>query len=80
MSKQTLADKTGLKDLVVTAGCRVQVINETTWKYETVAEVVYTPYAINEALKQNKLQSAWVSLYGDRELWTVSKGKLATRA
>lgn len=78
-SKQTLAQKTNLSSLTVTAGCRIQVINEDTWKYETVAEVVYTPYAINQALKKHKLQSAWVNLYGSRELWSVSKGRLATR-
>lgn len=78
--KQTLAQKTNLSELVITAGCYIQVINEATWKYQTVAEVVYTPYAINQALKKNKLQSAWVNVYGTRELWMASKGRLAKQA
>lgn len=79
-SKRTLAQKTNLDQLVVTAGCRIQVVNEETWKYETIAETVYTPYAINQVLKKHKLQSAWVNLFGNRELWMVSKGRLANHA
>lgn len=79
-SKTTLAQKTNLDQLNVFASCRIQIINETTWKYQTIAEVVYTPYAINQALKKSKLQSAWINLNGNRELWMVSKGRLAKQA
>jgi len=77
-SKKTLAQKTELAKLSVWTECKIQRINEDTMKWETIGKTTYTPYHINEFLKANKLKSIWVNVLGNREMWFVGKGFLAT--
>ena len=80
MTKKTNAAKqSGLANLNIVAGCRVQIINFETERYQTIAETVYTPRHINDVLKSHKLQSAWIYWLGGRELWHVGK-QLATHS
>ena len=71
--KQNASKSSNLKNLVVTAGCKVQVINEKTFQWQTIAETCYTPRHINEVLKTNKLTSAWVVWMCGREMWTIGE-------
>lgn len=78
-NKPTLAQKNKFDSLNIVAGCKVQQINEDTMKWETIGEVLYTPYSINQFMKQHKLASVWVNILGSREMWFKGKGRLATR-
>lgn len=64
----------------VTAGCKIQVINENTMKWDTLAEVAYTPAQINKVLNKYGLLNGWVLWLGGREFWESTDGNLATRA
>lgn len=63
--------KQGLSIPNVVPGCRIQVINEDTMRWETIASVDYTPKAIQVALKTHGLASAWVQWQCGREFWGI---------
>jgi hypothetical protein len=75
------AKQTNLSNLNVVPGAVLQVIEDHgdhgTWK--TVAECLYTPKSINDAMKANGLTSAWVKWTCGRGLWFVGD-QLATHS
>lgn len=62
-----------IDDLNVWANCKIQVINEETMKYETIAEVPYTPKHIKQAMKKNNVKSAWIYFMGERTYQFIEK-------
>lgn len=77
MARKTAAQKSNLSELNIVPNCKIQIVNEKTWKTETIAMTLYTPLAINKVLKKHKLQSAFVLFLGSRELWRQGTGRLA---
>jgi hypothetical protein len=70
------AKTSNLNQLNVWASARIQIIDETNIErpvYRTIAETMYTPRHINDALKANGLKSAWVQWTCGRELWFSGK-------
>jgi hypothetical protein len=49
-------------------------------KWDTLAEVAYTPAQINKVLNKYGLLNGWVLWLGGREFWESTDGNLATRA
>lgn len=72
MSKQLMA----IPNIV--PACKIKVIDDSgavpMWK--TVGETLYTPKAIADTIRKNKLQWAWVFIAGGKEVWEI-KGKSA---
>lgn len=64
-----------IDNLNVWVTCKIQIINEDTWKYQTIDEVPWTPKHIKQAMKKHKLASAWIWVMGDRELKFASEYK-----
>jgi len=63
---------------VIWTGCKVQIINESTGKFDTIAQCIYTPRAINDAMKQHGLTTCWVRWTCGREMWRAGN-QIATR-
>lgn len=55
-----------IENLNVWVNCKIQVINEDTWKYQTVCECLWTPKEIKKAMKKHNLKAAWIWVMGDR--------------
>jgi hypothetical protein len=70
------AKQSNLSDLNVVPSARILVIDETVTDrpaLKLVAETIYTPRHINEALKANGLKAAWVQWTCGREYWFAGK-------
>jgi len=70
-----------IPNIVPTAS--LQIINESGEKpiWQTLErDILYTPAAINKALKKRGLDSAWIRFMGSRELWQQTDGNLAKRS
>ena len=66
--KKNANKETNLANLNVWASCKIQQINEDTFKWETIAECAYTPNAIRKELKKHGLEFAWINVLGNREM------------
>jgi hypothetical protein len=73
------ATKSNLASMNIVGGCKFQMINEKSMKWETLGTDSYTPKHINDFMKKNKMKWVWVYFCGEREIWNVSKSKLAVR-
>ena len=80
MNTGKAARQSNLDNLNIVAGCKVQMINEKSRKWETLGTDSYTPKHINDFMKKNKMKWVWVYFCGERQIWNVTKGKLAERA
>lgn len=70
-----------LKNLNIVPNCQLQIINETSMKWQNKGKPIeYTPAHINAALKRAKLESGWVNTPWGREFWFAGKGNLAKQA
>ena len=70
-----MARKTGkpipVKNLNVWVTCKLQVINEDTMKWETLAEINDTPNSIKSYMKKHNLTFVWVKHIYGREMVTI---------
>lgn len=77
MGKRATVESIG--NLNIVPGCSVQVIEGGRWR--TISTPLYTPLAINEALRDAGLAWAFVWFMGEREIWNAAKPgeRLASR-
>lgn len=74
------ARQSNLSNMNVVGGCKFQIINEDTMKWETLGTDAYTPKHINDFMKKNNLKWVWVNFLGQHEMWTATNSTLAKQS
>lgn len=71
---------------MIVPGCKIKIIDdsgalEDAPRWKTLTECAYTPRAINDAMREYRVNACWVFFCGDKEYWRYNPtGALAQQA